>query len=390
MEVLMARSRRTRTSRALITLVVFAIILGSAVQFHRLKKASAAMKPVAVAPVDEALKPLVKDNPKGDDTPILAAFENPFVSPTTRPADGLTPVVWNEPATPTPSLTPMTPVLAPPAPVVKVASASVPEPLPPAPVISSSALLEAKGKTDSGDLLAARKTLNDALSAGNLSAGDMDAIRKQIAQINQTVIFSSKHFPDDPYGGNYTVKPGERLSTIATQHETTWEFLLRLNNMSDPRKLRAGQTLKVVKGPFHVVVTKSKFTMDVYLGSPGESGSMYITSFPVGLGRDDSTPTGTWMVEPHHKIKHPTYYSPRGEGVIAAEDPKNPLGPFWIGLSGTDGHALGRLSYGIHGTIEPDSIGKMASLGCIRMQNADVSIVFELLVEGKSTVLVRD
>jgi lipoprotein-anchoring transpeptidase ErfK/SrfK len=32
----------------------------------------------------------------------------------------------------------------------------------------------------------------------------------------------------------------------------------------------------------------------------------------------------------------------------------------------------------------------MASLGCIRMQNADVSLVFEMLVEGKSTVIVRD
>ena len=387
----MARSRRTRPSRALITLVVFAIVLGSAIQFHRSRKALVAAKavvvsPVAVAPIDDAAKNVGRDNARIDDTPILAAFENPLISPTTRPADSLTPAIWNEPTTPTPPV----PATPPAAPVVKVASASVPAPVSPAPVVSSSALSEAKSKTDSGDLLAARKTLNDALSAGNLSVADTDALRKQISQINQTVIFSSKHFPDDPFGGNYTVKPGERLSTIATQHETTWEFLLRLNNMSDPRKLRAGQTLKVVKGPFHVVVNKSKFTMDVYLGSPGENGSMYITTFPVGLGRDDSTPTGTWMVEPHHKIKHPTYYSPRGEGVIAAEDPKNPLGPFWIGLTGTDGHAVGRLSYGIHGTIEPDSIGKMASLGCIRMQNSDVSIVFELLVEGKSTVIVRD
>ena len=57
---------------------------------------------------------------------------------------------------------------------------------------------------------------------------------------------------------------------------------------------------------------------DTLLGSPGESGSMYITSFNVGLGKDDSTPTGTWQVEPHKKIKNPTYFSPRGEGVIEA------------------------------------------------------------------------
>ena len=117
---------------------------------------------------------------------------------------------------------------------------------------------------------------------------------------------------------------------------------------------------------------------------------MYVMTYGVGLGRDDSTPTGVWMVEPHKKIKNPTYFSPRGEGVIDADDPKNPLGERWIGLTGIDGHAVGKQSYGIHGTIEPDSIGKMASMGCIRMRNEDVERVFEMLVEGKSTVIVKD
>jgi lipoprotein-anchoring transpeptidase ErfK/SrfK len=76
--------------------------------------------------------------------------------------------------------------------------------------------------------------------------------------------------------------------------------------------------------------------------------------------------------------------------VIAAGDPRNPLGDFWIGLAGIDGHAVGKVSYGIHGTIEPDSIGKEASMGCIRMRNEDVAIVFELLVEAKSKLIVRD
>jgi lipoprotein-anchoring transpeptidase ErfK/SrfK len=323
------------------------------------------------------------------------------MAPTTRPADSLTPSIWQTPQTQTPAPAPVmpkvqtvsaTPAITTPVPATVVTPAPpVAAPAPAQPVNHlAQAIADAKTKSDTGDLVAARKTLNDSLLAGTLSASDADSIRKQIATINQTVVFSSKHFADDAFGGNYTVKPGEKLSTIAFQHDITWELLLRLNNMSDPRRLRAGQSLKLIKGPFHAVVTKSKFTMDIYLGSPGEAGSMYITTFPVGLGRDDSTPTGTWMIEPHHKIKHPTYYSPRGEGVIAADDPKNPLGPFWLGLTGTDGHAVGRLSYGIHGTIEPDSIGKMASLGCIRMQNSDVAIVYEMLVEGKSTVIVRD
>ena len=117
---------------------------------------------------------------------------------------------------------------------------------------------------------------------------------------------------------------------------------------------------------------------------------MFVTSYPVGLGRDDSTPVGTWIVEPHRKLKHPTYYSPRGEGVIAADDPKNPLGGYWIGLTGTEGQAVGKLSYGIHGTIDPDSIGKQSSMGCIRIRPDDIAVVFDMMVEGKSLVLVKE
>jgi lipoprotein-anchoring transpeptidase ErfK/SrfK len=369
----MARSRRSRANRALTIFFLIALVLGAFYQIHRTKKASAVAKTVSppAAPVTE--------------TPPIPAFAVTMMEPTTRPADKLTPNIW----TPAPVV-----AAPPPAPARTTTIAlSTPPPAPsPAVVVTADPrpLTDAQAKLDAGDLIGARETYNNAITSNRLSPAEVDSAKKHISQINQTLLFSTKRFAADPLGGVYTVKPGERLSAIASAHDVTWELLLRLNNMTDPRKLRAGQALKIVNGPFHVVVTKSKFTMDVYLGSPGERGSMYITSYPVGLGRDDSTPTGTWMVEPHHKIKHPTYYSPRGEGVIAADDPKNPLGPFWIGLTGTDGQAVGKASYGIHGTIEPDSIGKMASLGCIRMHNDDVALVFELLVEGKSTVIVKD
>jgi lipoprotein-anchoring transpeptidase ErfK/SrfK len=75
---------------------------------------------------------------------------------------------------------------------------------------------------------------------------------------------------------------------------------------------------------------------------------------------------------------------------MAPDDPKNPLGPYWLGLEGTDGLAVGQRSYGIHGTIDPDSIGKMSSMGCIRLHNQDVEVVYKLLIPGKSTVVVKD
>ena len=47
------------------------------------------------------------------------------------------------------------------------------------------------------------------------------------------------------------------------------------------------------------------------------------------------------------------------------------------------------MSYGIHGTIDPDSIGKQSSMGCIRMKADDIAVVYDMMVEGKSMVLVQ-
>lgn len=257
-------------------------------------------------------------------------------------------------------------------------------------VTGTSLIARVQAKIDAGRLLEARADLNDALQSGDLDDSQSASIKAMMGQINQTVVFSHRRFGDDAYGGVYVVQPGDSLARIALVRDCTWELLSRINGV-DPRHLRAGATIKIVEGPFFAVVEKHKFTMDIYLGGlPGEKSSMFITSYMVGLGRDDSTPVGTWMIEPHRKLKHPTYYSPRGEGVIAADDPKNPLGGYWIGLTGTEGQAVGKMSYGIHGTIEPDSIGKQSSMGCIRLRPEDIAMVYDMMVEGKSMVVVKD
>jgi len=288
-------------------------------------------------------------------------------------------------------------------PATKPANASLPrpfntqDPTRPSPAAGNAAphppggwLAEAASKKSLGNVLGARKVANDALTGGRLGPADAENARRMIAEINQTVVFSPKVFDGDEFAVSHTVRSGENLRAIADRHDVPWEIVARVNGMSDPRKLRAGQNLKVLKGPFHAVVSKSKYTMDLYLGSPGERGSMYVRSFNVGLGSNDSTPTGSWLVETHKKIKNPTYFSPRGEGVVDADDPKNPLGERWIGLTGIDGQAVGKQSYGIHGTIDPDSIGKQASMGCVRLRNEDVELVYDMLVEGKSVVVIKD
>jgi len=254
----------------------------------------------------------------------------------------------------------------------------------------SGLLAGAKEQMDAGDLLAARTTLNDAVAAGSLAPVDQVMAKQLLGQISEKMIFSPLRFNEDPFAGKYTVQKGDILAKIAASNNITTTFLARINRISDPRKVRLGATLKTIKGPFHAIVTKHAFTMDIFLGEPNKPGALLVLSLPVGLGRDDSTPTGVWMCEPHQKLKNPTYFSPRGDGVIEAGDPKNPLGGYWIGLTGLDGHASGKKSYGVHGTIDAESIGTQSSLGCIRLRREDIALVFDLLVDGKSTVTVRD
>jgi lipoprotein-anchoring transpeptidase ErfK/SrfK len=356
--------RAHRISRGLIGLLGVVIVLGLILYFNNVRKTSASEAPPPAPPrADRSMNRTAAVEP-GAAMPTMTTPKVDVRSPSTNPATPPTRMIQHGGV---------------PGSSGNTAAGS-----------NLTTLNEALQKKSSGDLLGARKLLSEALISGHLNPSDADAARRMLSEMNQTLVFSPKVAAGDAFASTYTVKSGELMRSIAEKFDVPWELIARLNNMPDPRKLRAGQNLKVVTGPFHAIVSKSRFTLDVYLGSPGEKGSLFVRSFDVGLGANDSTPTGSWIVETHKKIKNPTYFSPRGEGVIAADDPKNPLGERWIGLTGIDGHAVGKQSYGIHGTIEPDSIGKQASMGCIRMRNEDVELLFDMMTEGKSVVVVRE
>ncbi|MBU0718569.1 MAG: L,D-transpeptidase family protein, partial [Planctomycetes bacterium] len=230
------------------------------------------------------------------------------------------------------------------------------------------------------DLVTARSHFSEAFEIG-VDDEDATVLRAELTRLGNETIFSPRAFANDPLVTRYTIQPGDALAKIATSHKTSADLLANINGIRDKHLIRAGQTIKVVDGPFRAVVDKGSFSLDVYLGST------FVRHYPVGLGADDSTPTGEWRVAT--KLTNPTYYPPRGGKIIAADDPQNPLGERWIGLVGVGGEALGQERYGIHGTIEPDSIGRAASMGCIRLHNEDVEELYTFLVEKHSTVTIR-
>jgi lipoprotein-anchoring transpeptidase ErfK/SrfK len=175
--------------------------------------------------------------------------------------------------------------------------------------------------------------------------------------------------PTPHYMEPYVVQPGDTLQSIAHRYEVAWQFLAKLNQV-EPTQIRPGQELKVIRGPFSAVVDLSDYEITVH------AHGYFVCRFPVGTGANNSTPIGKFTVE--DKLVDPTYYGE--DGVVAHDDPANPLGEHWISIGN---------SYGIHGTIDPDSIGRAESQGCVRLRNEDVAEVYDFLTVG-SEVVIRE
>jgi lipoprotein-anchoring transpeptidase ErfK/SrfK len=96
-------------------------------------------------------------------------------------------------------------------------------------------------------------------------------------------------------------------------------------------------------------------------------------SFPIAVGREGlETPVGRFQVE--EMIENPDYVK-IASGVVVKRippGPTNPLGERWIGFTHGDGWTIG-----IHGTPNPELLGRAVSHGCVRMRNADVIGIYE-------------
>lgn len=232
-----------------------------------------------------------------------------------------------------------------------------------------------------GDLVQARSLLAHAYQAG-LPAEEARKVREALADLTGTTLFSPKRMKDDPLIEFVTVQPGDTLRKIADRYKLSEEFVADINGIKNRNIVRLGQKLKLVRGPFHATISKSEHLLHLYMADK------YVRSFPVALGVDGSTPSGTWRVS--NRQEDPGWTDPRTGQRWHPSDPSNPIGEFWIGMEGIRGDALGQNGYGIHGTIEPETVGKDASMGCVRMKAEDIALLYKLLLVGESYVVITD
>ena len=190
---------------------------------------------------------------------------------------------------------------------------------------------------------------------------------RQILEDMNLKMMTSKSMTEDSI--EYVVQPGDSLFAIARRFNTTVGLIKKVNGLSSD-VIRPGQKLKVVVSKFSIFVDKAKNIL--ILNKDGE----IFKTYTVSTGKNNSTPVGVFKVE--EKMVKPVWYT---VGAVVSPDSKEyELGTRWIGIS-VEG-------YGIHGTSDESTIGSQVTQGCVRMYNADVEELFDIVPSGTEVEIV--
>lgn len=209
-------------------------------------------------------------------------------------------------------------------------------------------------------------------------------------------------FPLPPNGENVVgsiqhtySQPGETMGEVGRRYDIGYHEMIEANPDINPDKQLSKGTELVIPSRFvlphapRVEVVINLAELRLYYYPPGEGT---VITEPVGIGRVGwYTPVGTTKIVA--KVKDPSWRPTphvRAEaekiGYMLPEvwppGPDNPLGAYAL--------RLGWASFLIHGTNNPDGVGKRSSAGCIRMFPEDIDMLFHRVKVGSSVTVVNN
>lgn len=235
------------------------------------------------------------------------------------------------------------------------------------PAAATAPAVGAAGVLDEIRLLRTRDDLQGAREKGlaALQSATDATLRQEIealaGPVSIDLVFSPRPMPEKK---EYVVEPGDSLAKLAKKYNTTVECIQKGNRITGSN-IRVGDRLRILDGVFSIEVNKTR--NDLLLTLNGE----FFKRYRVGTGEYGKTPIGAFKIT--EKLSQPIWWRPDGK-AIPYGDPENVLGTHWLSLDVK--------GYGIHGTWEPDTIGKQASAGCIRLLNEDVEELYVLVPVG--------
>lgn len=217
------------------------------------------------------------------------------------------------------------------------------------------------------------------LLLGHVEAGRDD--RAALARWAALLTEAQSHHRWSPKGAwpaaEVTVQSGDSLIAIRKRTLEGRPGLLlctgeivRANRLASSTAIRPGASLRVpTQTPSMRVDLSAMWAFYCF-------GDEIAAAFEVGVGREGSeTRPGTYTIG--NKQENPMW-TPLGREPVPFGDPQNPLGTRWLAWN-LEGRGT---SLGFHGTNDPSSVGQRVSEGCIRMRNAEVEQLFEILPMG--------
>ncbi|MHC4944094.1 MAG: L,D-transpeptidase family protein [Planctomycetota bacterium] len=208
----------------------------------------------------------------------------------------------------------------------------------------------------------------------SLDAETADWLAREVKTVNAMLPVSIQGLVEME---KYKVVPNDCLWNICKDYRRKLGLnmesgLICLLNGLEKDVIYPGQTLMIPKKPVTIKIYRNNWLLTVFIGD------CLLAAYRVGLGRMNKTPAGKFLIKT--RLEDPDWYSDQHGRLIPFGDPDNILGTRWLGFESQE-HARG---FGIHGTTEPESIGKNLSSGCIRMLNEDVESLFNITARGTS------
>jgi lipoprotein-anchoring transpeptidase ErfK/SrfK len=179
------------------------------------------------------------------------------------------------------------------------------------------------------------------------------------------------------------------LELVAERTRATPSFLRRLNPDLDWDALAEGAVIKAPAIERVVIGGGAPARLTIHLAARElealDAKGGVVAHFPVSIARAvEKRPVGELHVvvvipNPNYTFD-PEVFPESAEGrtlgrkLIIPPGPNNPVGLAWIGLD--------RPGYGLHGTPEPENVGRTESHGCFRLANWDALTVLKIARVG--------
>lgn len=210
-----------------------------------------------------------------------------------------------------------------------------------------------------------RNAYSDAIGmdgARFLDQATTDRLAERLNELNEYLVFS----PNGKVRGAiyHTIQNGEKLTDVARKYNLdSWRSLVDINKIN-PATLQAGMKIKILPGRVFILINKRDFTLSWYLDG------IFIRRYRCATGAvETETPPGRYEI---CKIEaNPDWRDPKTGKTYKFGEPGHLIGSRWMAMRGEGTNGLG-----IHGTTNPESMGKKASNGCIRLLKKDVEELY--------------